>query len=245
MPFTPAHTVAVLPFLRSKRLSGSALVMGSMSPDFEYFVRINVHSSWGHDLLGIVLFDIPITIAAVILFHSVVKDGLLDNLPAFLQRRFAHLRSTNLKQDVYSRLLTFIGCAGIGALTHLAWDGFTHNGGFFVKALPSIYQGRSVLIDGANYPFWYVLQYASTAVGLLILIIYVLLMKPSTHEVCRPQPGYWIALIGIAAATVLIRFQFPYSKGLPMLVIATISGLFIGVIILGTVRKLRSKPSTI
>ncbi len=39
MPFTFAHPAAVLPFMKkqSKYISVTALILGSMAPDFEYF----------------------------------------------------------------------------------------------------------------------------------------------------------------------------------------------------------------
>lgn len=40
LPLTFAHPAAVLPFSRkSKYIHFSALVLGSMAPDFEYFLR--------------------------------------------------------------------------------------------------------------------------------------------------------------------------------------------------------------
>lgn len=152
MPFTAAHTVAVLPFVKSRKLSATALVAGSMSPDFEYFIRIDVLGIWGHDIPGIFVFDLPMTLALVVIFHTVVKHKLITNLPLFLQRRFGHLKELSLRRDVFDRPLTFVICACAGALTHVVWDGFTHNGGYFVKTFKHLYGGTTVSVDGVNYP---------------------------------------------------------------------------------------------
>ena len=40
MAFTVSHAVIALPFRRSRRLVFSALVVGSMAPDFEYYLRL-------------------------------------------------------------------------------------------------------------------------------------------------------------------------------------------------------------
>ncbi|SEF46838.1 protein of unknown function [Flavobacterium urumqiense] len=42
MPFTFSHPAIILPFLKNKKLSATALIIGSMSPDFEYFFRMKM-----------------------------------------------------------------------------------------------------------------------------------------------------------------------------------------------------------
>lgn len=232
MPFTPAHTAAVLPWVRRQGVSSTALIAGSMSPDFEYFIRMDVLGIWGHDLAGIFIFDLPVTLAIVALFHLVVKNNFINNLPAFLQQRVGHLKNLTFHEDVLSRPLTFALCATGGALTHVVWDSFTHGQGFFVKYLSWLYEGRFLEFDGARYPLWYVLQHVSTAVGLTILLVYVIAMKRS-DKVVKPGIWYWIGLTVIAAIAVFARYQFPHTMGTPMLVITIISGLCIGVVILG------------
>lgn len=43
MPFTFAHPATVLPFAKkhSKHISVTALILGSMAPDFEYFCTLD------------------------------------------------------------------------------------------------------------------------------------------------------------------------------------------------------------
>lgn len=241
MPFTPAHTVAVLPFVRSRKLCATALVAGSMSPDFEYFIRMNVFDVWGHHLAGIFLFDLPVTFVSLVLFHKVVKRNFIDNLPAFFQRRFGHLKQLSLKQDIFDRPLTFVVCACLGAATHVVWDGFTHKSGYFVKTLTSVYDGAFVTYEGVHYPLWYALQHISTWVGLAILVISMPFLKPMWSMTVRPKVTYWILLVVISAATVAIRFQFPHRPGLDMWAISSISGACIAVILLGLLPGTRSR----
>jgi len=233
MPFTPAHTVVVLPFVRSKKACATALVAGSMSPDFEYFIRMNVIGIWGHNLVGIFLFDLPVTFILLVVFHKVVKNNLINNLPGFFQRRFGHLKELSLKQDVFDRPLTFMVCACLGAATHVIWDAFTHRSGFFVLGMSSLYDGTFIPYDGVRYPLWYALQHISTWIGLAILVIYLPFVKPVVNETVSPKLTYWFFLILISSATVAIRFQFPFRPGLDMWAISAISGICIGVILLG------------
>ena len=62
MPFTPAHAAIVVPLAR--RFPGPmvlpALIVGSLSPDFEYFVHMRPERSISHDLVGVPLMDVPL-----------------------------------------------------------------------------------------------------------------------------------------------------------------------------------------
>jgi hypothetical protein len=244
MPFTISHTAAVLPWVRKARLSPTALVAGSMSPDFEYFIRIGVKGIWGHDLPGIFLFDLPMTILFVIAFHQIVKNNLIDNMPVFLQKRFSRLKSLTLREDMFSRPLTFALCACGGALTHIFWDGFTHKSGYFVKRFSSFYDARIIHYEGVNYPLWYALQHLSTVVGLTILVIYVLRMKGESQHLAKPGLLYWLLLAGISTVVTWVRLQFPHQTGIPMTVIALISGSCIGLVVLGLLPQRREITSS-
>lgn len=61
MPFTFSHPGAVLPlnFLPKKYFSMTALVIGSMAPDFEYFFRMRAQSYYSHRWSGMFWFDLP------------------------------------------------------------------------------------------------------------------------------------------------------------------------------------------
>jgi hypothetical protein len=232
MPFTPAHAAAVLPFVRNQGLSASALVIGSMSPDFEYFIRVNVRGVWGHDLTGVLLFDLPITLLVAVVFHKVVKKNLIDNLPVFLQQRVSHLKELTLEKDLASRPLVFCLCAVAGALTHVVWDGFTHRGGYFVQTMDWLFENRYLRILNFEFPLWNVLQHASTLFGLTVLTLYLVRMQPSGRAV-KPSIYYWVLLTAIGMLVVAIRYQFPHPPGVPMFVISVISGLCLGSVILG------------
>ena len=69
MPVTFAHPAIVLPFYKKpKFFSMTTLIIGSMSPDFEYFLRMKIKSDMSHTLLGIFYFDLPITLIIALSF---------------------------------------------------------------------------------------------------------------------------------------------------------------------------------
>ena len=88
MPFTPAHIAAVLPFRRTRML-WSALVVGAVAPDLEYFLRMSPQGRYGHTLAGLFVFTLPLGLLTLWLFHAFVKAPFVDLMPDSLARRLA------------------------------------------------------------------------------------------------------------------------------------------------------------
>src|SRR5688572_21878124 len=126
MPFTPAHPAVVLPLIRKKWVSATGLIIGSVAPDFEYFFKLSVDSQHSHTLPGLLYFDLPVTLVLSVVFHQVVKQNLIRNSPAFLQRRFQDTLKVDFTRFLASRWLIFTVSAIIGSASHIFWDGFTH-----------------------------------------------------------------------------------------------------------------------
>src|SRR5690242_2559034 len=108
MPFTPAHPAIVLPLLRKRWVSATGLVIGSLSPDFEYFFKVSVESQHSHTLAGLFYFDLPVTLLLALLFHEVVKRNLIHNLPTFFQRRLQDLLHLDFRKFLATHWLIFI-----------------------------------------------------------------------------------------------------------------------------------------
>ena len=85
MPFTFAHPAIVLPLhaLQRRCFSLTALVAGSLSPDFEYFLRMQIHSSHIHTLWGLLYFDLPLGLILAFLFKKNVNHTRLANIDGF------------------------------------------------------------------------------------------------------------------------------------------------------------------
>ena len=129
----------------------------------------------------------------------------------------------------------FLASALIGAASHIFWDSFTHNNRFFVRQFSSIYESVFVPFDGANYPLFYVLQQVSTAVGLLVVSIYILTKSPSYKtELISPRILYWILVFALAVIVLRLRFFIrPSDYDLGNVVVSSITGLLIGLVCCG------------
>lgn len=58
MPFTFSHPAIILPFkyLPNRWISMTGLIIGSLTPDFEYFIRMKIESYYSHTNAGLFLF---------------------------------------------------------------------------------------------------------------------------------------------------------------------------------------------
>lgn len=236
MPFTPSHTAIVLPLLRSRYFSATALVIGSMAPDFEYFFTMNDKGYHGHTLAGIFYFDVPVTLLLAWCFHRFIKEPAINNLPYFFQRRLNELKYFQFDGYIKKYWLQFILSAVLGTLTHLFWDSFTHPNTWVVSNL-SIYK-TIVPINGAKYPLYYALQLLSSYVGLGSITIYIILMRPlKGTEVVKPNPLYWITVLGISVLVMFLRFYWlPETFNLVRGVICSLSALMIALFFAGLMR---------
>ena len=161
MPFTPAHAAAALPVRRLwPRLPLSALVIGTMSPDFEYFLRLAPAGRLAHSFAGIAVFCVPAGLIVWGLFTLLVRPALVDVLPDGLARSLPPSRTSILAATL---------AIAIGALSHLMWDSFTHAHDWTVTHWPALRVPVAPrLLPGLE---WYkLLQHVSTAVGLAVLL---------------------------------------------------------------------------
>ena len=245
MPFTPAHPAVVLPFLRVRHLSATALIAGSIAPDFEYFLKMQEGAIHSHTWPGLFYFDLPITIILCFLFHSVVKLNLIANMPAWLQARFQDTLQFDLLAWIKQRPALFVLSCLIGCSTHLVWDSFTHRDGYFVNVL-WFYEDSVVPFEGARYPLWYALQHLSTYIGMFFVIVYILL-KPTIKSYQREKPtvSYWLVIVVITVSVVWLRFAVqPHDKTIGNVVISAITGLCLGLVIGGRLPRVRRTLQT-
>ncbi|MGP8216936.1 MAG: DUF4184 family protein [Bacteroidia bacterium] len=193
MAFTFSHPAAVLParFLPGKYVSMTALVVGSVTPDFEYFIHMKNYGPYGHTLLGMFWFDLPLGFIITFIYHYFVRDGLIDNLPGFLRNRLAQFKGFDWLGYVKQHFLIVVICLIVGIFTHLVWDNFTHKWGYFVALIPWL--SRNTEIFGVCHVRYYILQNLSSVAGLL-LIIYAIWRIPKTGHTgkSRTMLKYWV-----------------------------------------------------
>ncbi|RJG03683.1 DUF4184 family protein [Noviherbaspirillum sedimenti] len=168
MPFTFAHPAAVIPlhWALRRHVVLSALVIGSMAPDFQNFLPFDVDRSDSHSLAGMFWFCLPLGMLLYLAFHLLLKKPLCELLPPAVAARLAVTRPAPLLPSVSGQriLLSLL----LGIVTHLAWDAFTHYGFLSVFILPFLSTHLFSVGSYHVYPYK-LLQHASTVGGVLLL----------------------------------------------------------------------------
>ena len=93
MPFTLAHPVAVLPFARCRRVHFPAMVIGSLAPDFVYFLHGRAVPG-GHGLANLLWPNLPLCFALYALYLALWHHTLHDFLPDCLNAAYRLPEST-------------------------------------------------------------------------------------------------------------------------------------------------------
>jgi len=166
MPFTISHAASAIPFRRT-RFVLSALIVGTMAPDFEYFLHGRMIGRWSHNLHGAFEFSLPASLLVLAVFHWILKRPVVALLPRTVQQRIV------LEKFPFwplSRFLLIVFSILVGIATHLLWDNFTHSGRFVVEHFSWFHQTTSVL--GRQMANYKVAQHLSTVAGLFLLLLW-------------------------------------------------------------------------
>lgn len=171
MPFTPAHPAWLYPFRRFNKLkvSWTALLIGAMVPDLEYFIWLSPAAYSSHTITGIFVFNLPLTFILSFLWHHSLADAILPRL-YFLRSTIIQERYADFAGWIKKNLLTFLFSALTGIISHLVWDSFCHANGYMVHHIPFLLSFST--IGGLSVRNCYIVWYASTVIGLLVMTIW-------------------------------------------------------------------------
>lgn len=203
MPFTLAHPAIVLPlkYLPKKWISMTALIVGSVMPDFEAFIRMHGAKSLTHSWPGFFMFGLPLGILITFVFHNIVRDPLIANLPSFLRRRFSTFTNFNWNKRFSSNWPVVILSMVIGGASHFFWDGFSHFDGWVINRFPRLKGNIYFFQRELEIP--YLIQYINSLLGIVILIVFILILP--REKKTNPQ-GNFIKFWGVVILVALIIF---------------------------------------
>ncbi|WPR72488.1 DUF4184 family protein [Flavobacterium sp. NG2] len=232
MPFTFSHAAVVLPYLKNKKLSATALIAGTMSPDFEYFFRMKMQSQISHTFIGIFILDLPLALMVMFLFHQIIKRSLIQNLPAFFQKRMYELANSNwltyFKNNAFIVFYSFI----LGTLTHILWDSITHWDGFLVQ--------RSTFLSSSLYgiPLYSLAQHLSSLIGMICILYFFYRLPESKEDTHLINWKYWLWSLFSTVVFFAIRLSFGIQQDeIATIVVSLISSGVLGLSVGGLVFK--------
>lgn len=215
MPYTISHAAAVLPFSRwlARLRVLSATVIGSMAPDLGYLMPVHPAREFTHSALSLVTFSLPVGLLCYWAFQRLMKTPLLSLLPdqAYMRwRPFAALAALNSPRQ------WLLAAAGVlaGAVTHLAWDGFTHEGARGMRMMPEL-DDWFVEVHGHHLIGAGLLQGASSLIGLAIVAAAVAyaLRRGTPHPVApralnQMQRRRWVLVFIAVTLACTVAFDF-------------------------------------
>ena len=181
MPFTISHAAAVLPLHRWSRrhLPLTALMIGSMAPDFGYIFSYQASRALTHSFLGLWLFAWPAGFLVWLFYVAFLEKATITLLSDRWHTRFAHTEAITP-----SLMLRASVAIVLGAATHLLWDSFTHRGTAVTDAIPALLAptpGMSWL------PIYHLLHFLSSLAGLAILALWMRhLHRQPARSLIRP-----------------------------------------------------------
>lgn len=236
MPFTFAHPAIVLPLVgrRRKILSATGLIIGSISPDFESFIRFAEHKIYSHNWPGIFWFDLPLSVLLAFVFHDIVRDPLIKNLPAFLSGRFRPFTGFNWNTFFHRHFVVVIVSVLLGISSHLLWDEFTK----FNWVHPNGHNRDMVIW---NVHFHIFLQQASSVIGLTVICWFILRLPVTASGNSTPVKGkiqYWTVVAITAILIVIAAFCLAAAPITPVAWLdMTISGMLLGLVVASVFRN--------
>jgi hypothetical protein len=185
MPFTVSHVAAILPAYRPLRRSQvfTAAVIGSMVPDFGMLLPGGLERWQTHSLPALLNFCLPMGLLIYLLTLALIKPAIVQVLP---DGAYARLQRSPPPPSL-ARLRTWLSIIAallFGALTHLVWDGFTHENSRGVQLFPQLSDyGPNMAGHALRLYRW--LQYGSSVVGLAIVLAAIALWL---YHAPTPEP---------------------------------------------------------
>ncbi|RZM30346.1 MAG: DUF4184 family protein [Pedobacter sp.] len=231
MPLTFAHPALILPFtsISARFVSVTGLIVGSMVPDFEYFIRLKIESNVSHALTGLLWFDMPVGVLVCLGFHVFARRSLLRNLPAIIQQRVPQANEQWLKYFAKHWPIVLLSLM-IGASSHLVWDAFTHRHGFGVIAFPILADSSNIF--GQTIPVFKLLQHSSTVIGAICIFIFVV-RAPKVSPVDKGYPSlrYWLSVAAFVVILLAIKLVSSGRTSIGDLIATATAGLCLGLLL--------------
>ncbi|PRY03982.1 uncharacterized protein DUF4184 [Pontibacter ummariensis] len=249
MPFTFSHPAVVLPlkYLPKGWVSLTGLVVGSVVPDFEKFIKMEPGNTFSHTWHGLFWFNLPLGILLAFVFHVIVRNPLVDHLPLFLKKRLVRFKSFNWPLYFRKHYGIVMLSVLIGAFSHLVWDSFTHKGKQGDRLMRFFMEQASLEWNGP--PMFWLVDNLSTVLGALV-VFYAILQLPAREtkaQESRRIGWYWFLVVLLSLMVIIIKV---FITGLELeqsweLLFTSISAFLIGLTLASYIvqRKHRKQES--
>lgn len=204
MPFTISHVAAVLPLSRllARWRLVSAVVIGSMVPDFRVFLPGHLPRVETHSATALLTFCLPVGMATYWVFQYLIKAPICSVLPEGAYARW-HAYASPARITSPAQWLR-ASCAVLGgAVTHLVWDAFTHEGARGARVFPRL-EEPMVEFGGHHVAGFRLMQDGSSLLGLAVVLAFICLaLRPGrgppvpSRALSAVQRRWWVFAYGL------------------------------------------------
>ncbi|GAA0261334.1 hypothetical protein GCM10009539_53650 [Cryptosporangium japonicum] len=163
---------------------GTALALGSMSPDWPFALAGTRWETNAHNTRGVLLLCVPASVVAALAARRLAfAAAYLPEIPGLPLRRLALLdtRRPSPAVTVLSALA--------GAWSHVAWDSFTHDGRWGARRVPWLASAHHV--GGRPVSGAVLAQHTSTVVGGLVGLVLLSRVLRELPEWSEVKPPGW------------------------------------------------------
>lgn len=190
-----------------------------MVPDFRVFFpgmpRIETHS-----VAALLTFCLPVGLITYWVFQRLIKSPILEVLP---EGPYARWRPFAAEASIRSWRQWLLAAGGVlaGAVTHLVWDAFTHDGGRGVRMFP-VLDDSIIDIGSRHLPAMYVLQDLGSLIGLAAVLAMMCYGLRRGHEAVVPnrlvasrERLVWLLIYTLTAGIFTAAFYIWMKLGQP------------------------------
>ena len=257
MPFTVSHVAAVIPFHRplARWRLFTAAVIGSMVPDFGLLWPTHLNRLETHSMMALLTFCLPVGLVSYWFTQVLIRPAMREVLP---DGPYARLPTDDVNHLLWQWqhwvpvALTLLS----GAVTHLTWDLFTHEDSRGTRWFPFLNEiGPDLHGHPTQVTQW--LQYASSGLGLLVVLFAFLLWwwharQIGTRPVARRLGGAErVAWLGLFALVPLLWVGRDFMHGIRRPVgwfardvaVDAMRGLVVGLLLVSALLRLRLTDS--
>ena len=246
MPITFAHPALVFPLRKLKRkwFSLTGLIIGSMAPDFLYFLRMNGDSNFSHTKVGIFVFDLPISFLVAIVFHLWIRNILILHLPSPFDKKFFNSLSFDFIGFLKQHWFKFTISVFIGIISHLVWDDFTNPDGWIYYFAPSFFS-QIIHIGTIEMHLYVLIERIGAILGIILIVWIVLIKEEEGISPVQVSPknkfAYW-AMLSIGTVTVAgIALKTGNNHGIGHIIVVAISAFLFALLLTSFINHLLKK----
>ncbi|GEM_PF-2400028 len=247
MPFTFSHPVAVLPFKKINfiKFSITGLYFGSIAPDLEYFFRMRLESTLSETFAGFFIFNLPVAIFSALIFHLLIRDVVIINLPSPLDKNYSRAVRFNFVRYLHYHWFIFLLSCVIGILSHLFLD-YIFDNQAAVRDIISFASPKN-LFALISVRTMRIAEHLFSLFAFIFLIYYFYKNKEYKTKDYQPIPSknkwwFWLRIIFLTTAITIIRIEtsvYIFRAGAVITVI--ISGIMISLFVISLYERFIKK----